>query len=784
MRQLLFTISFLLPAIIYAESEPIGKISGMVVDRELNEPIPFATIVINDLQGKLISGNTSAENGTFTIDKVPVGEYNLEVQFIGYKTFSQKIEISSKNANVDLGSISLEPDIAQLDDVTIVAERSTIEQRIDRKVINVGKDLTTVGATASDIMGNIPSLTVDQDGNIAMRGNANVRILVDGKPTNIPASQLLKQIPSTSIKSIELITNPSAKYNPEGMSGIINIVLHKNSNLGFNGSLNTGVTIGDYTRYNGSLDMNYRTGKFNFFGNVGGNLGERRNMGTIENLTNNSREELSFLSDNTSYLYKVGVDFFMNDSNTFSFYTNQNNFLGETLGETRILFLNNNQADLFQEFIVDDANTSSTYNFVYKTTFKKEGHSLELEADHNIINGSDNILYKFTENAQGFENYQDKSTEDIENTTLNLDYINPLNDKTKLELGAEARLRNSKNIYGSTNEDILDSNFDYDNTIYSLYTTFGQNFKKWSYQLGARLEQYDVEATLNGSKIFGDDYLTVYPTVFFSYNLSEKRTLQLSYGRRVDRPGLGQVNPVREFSSPRITVTGNPELNPQFTNSLELNYTHNFSKGNLTAGAFYREIENEINQTLLEDPEDPGRLLLTFENGENNAAYGAEFSGSYKPFKWWSINPSFEIYAQNIRGIIGTEYVEVENTAYSLRLSQSFNATDKLTFQVFGLYRGPAQMLQIKTDEFYFVNAGARYSILNQKGTLSLNFNDIFFTQQFSFVTDLPYRQRGTFSSDSQTVYLGFSYRFGGGKNSALKRRSRDDNESQGGGIF
>lgn len=191
---------------------------------------------------------------------------------------------------------------------------------------------------------------------------------------------------------------------------------------------------------------------------------------------------------------------------------------------------------------------------------------------------------------------------------------------------------------------------------------------------------------------------------------------------------LGQVNPVRDFSSPRITVIGNPELDPQFTNSLELNYTQNFSKGNLNTGLFYRVINNEINQTLLLDPEDPNKLILTFANGEDNSAFGAEISGSYKPFKWWSLNPSFELYTRNIRGIVGSQYVEVENTAYNLRLNQTFNVTKALSLQLFGMYRSRAQHLQIEAQEMYFINAGARYNFLNDKATISLNFNDIFDT--------------------------------------------------------
>src|SRR5690606_18996359 len=197
-----------------------------------------------------------------------------------------------------------------------------------------------------------------------------------------------------------------------------------------------------------------------------------------------------------------------------------------------------------------------------------------------------------------------------------------------------------------------------------------------------------------------------------------------------------------------------------------------------------RVINNEINQTLLLDPEDPNKLILTFDNGEDNAAYGMEISGSYKLFKWWSLNPSFELYTRNIKGVIGTQYVEVENTAYNFRLNQSFNVNKNLSLQLFGMYRSKAQMLQIEAQEMYFVNAGARYNILKNKGTLSLNFNDIFDTQRFQFVSEVPTRQRGTFKPDSQTVYLGFSYNFGGGKNQAFKRKNRDANEADEGGIF
>ena len=788
MKHLLFILSLISFSFSQAFSAPseinIGQVSGIVIDKDFKEPMPYVTIIINDMNGKLISGNSSQDDGSFTIKDIPAGKYIFMAQFIGYNTYSTEIEISKNRSILEIGTIELEPNIALLDDVTVIAEQSTIVQKIDRKVINVGKDLTTSGASAADIMRNLPTLTVDQDGNIAMRGNDNVRILVDGKPTNIPAAQLLKQIPSTSIKSIELITNHSAKYNPEGMSGIINIILHKNSNLGFNGNINTGVTVGKNVRTNGSLDMNYRVGKINLFANAGTNFGKREMNGRISNFLDNSREEILFINDNNSYLYKIGVDYYLDDNNTLSFYTNQNKYFGEPFGDIDILYFDEPANNINQKFNLDNENLSSTYNFDYKHEFKKEGHSIELEANYNIVDGSEIAKFNFTGGEGNFSNYQDDVSDDNSNTTFNLDYVNPLNDKSKLELGLEARQRESDNKYRTTSSNLSDADFNYDNSIYSFYTTYGQTFEKWSYQLGVRLEQYDVEAVLNGDKIFEDDYLTAYPTAYVSYQLSEKKTLQLNYGRRVDRPGLSQVNPVREFSTPRITGLGNPELNPQFTNSIELNYTQNFEKGNFTGGVFYRMINNEINQTILEDPEDPSRLLLTFINGDDNSSYGLELSGSYKPFKWWSINPSFEMYHQNTRGVIGTEPIEVKNNAFNFRVSNNFKATDALSFQVFGYYRSPSEEMQFKSQEMYFVNAGARLNLLKDKATLSLNFTDVFNTQKFTFNTDLPYKQSGSFKPESQAVYLGFSYKFGGGKNGALKRKSRDANEKEGGGLF
>ena len=786
MKKLILSILLFTSAVCMAFTDPLGKISGAVMDEQLDEPIPYATVIINDMAGNLITGITSGEDGTFLINNIKAGDYIFKVQFIGYKTFSKEIHIDRNNQKVEFGVIKLQPDIAMLDETVVVAERTTIEQRVDRKVINVGKDLMTTGASASEIMTNIPSVNVDQDGNISLRGNSNVRILIDGKPTNMDPAQLLKQIPSTSIKSIELITNPSAKYNPEGMSGIINIVLLKNANQGFNANLNTGLTIGDHTRFNGSLDMNYRTGKFNFFGNLGGNIGTNQNGGTIYLPEQETRQTFSVLNNRDSYLYKIGVDYYLNENNTLSFYTNQNPFSGGPSAWIKVEDFNIPSRDLTQLLDMNFDRTNSTYNFLYDHDFKKEGHDIQLELDYNNYEEDEETFIDFEDTSLDFNSYTDWVNETRENFTGNIDYVNPLSDISKLEMGAEVRFLDTDNDYRTNSDQYENSTYKYARDIYSFYTTFGQNFEKWSYQLGARLENYNVDAIYQGDKVYEDDYLTVYPSGFLSYKPGEKDTYQFSYSRRVDRPGFSQVNPIREVASPRLTVAGNPELDPQFTNSIELNYTRNFTKkGSATAGVFFRRTTDEINQVFNTVENEPGSLYLTFLNYDKNDSYGLELSTNYKFTDWWSTNTFFELYSQTLKGVVGEEFIEIDNTAYTFRTNHNFKATESLTFSLFGLYRSKSQDLQLDIDDMYFMNLGARYSFLrDDKATVSLNFNDVFDTQEFNVTDGRPFEQAGRFKGETQTVYLGFSYRFGGSKFKAFKRKNRDDNDAGGGGLF
>jgi hypothetical protein len=770
-----------------------NTINGTVIDKNGNFPISYATIVVKD-GDKITTGAITDDNGFFEIKNLDPKNYSVEIQFMGYKTHFANADLSGSQRTVALGRIILADDAVQLDDVNVVIERSTIEQKIDRKVINVGRDLTTAGATASEIMNNIPSVNVDQDGKLSLRGNENVRVLIDGRPTNIDPAQLLKQIPSTSIKKIELITNPSAKYNPEGMSGIINIVLHKNANDGFNASINSSTTIAQEPKSNNSVNMNYRVRKVNFFGTYGNTIGKYLNTGDISRLDEEaSRQLLDIVNDSRSHLYKIGMDYYINDKNTISVYTNQNYVSGDWGVDTNILYPDASQ-NLLQRAVYFSDTRNGAYNLAYKRLFAKEGETLDLE-----INFADYVEDQisffntdFSNPAMPDSDYSDDIIDKRLNSTVNLDYVNPLNDKTNLELGVESRTARTENIYVSDNSAIPNTNYKYDLDIYSAYATFGQKFEKTSYQIGARFESYNVEATLNGANAYKDDYITVYPSASFTYSPTEKNMFQLSYSRRVDRPSLEQTSVIREFSTPMVTSVGNPELDPQFTSSVELNYTRTLEKGSVTAGVFVRRITNEINRIIYLDPENTSKQIMTFDNFDNNTAFGFEVSANYKINTWWDVQPSVDYSNVSQKGLVSVKTAvpnvfdfvekEVSVSAFNARLNSNFKATQNLRFLLFGFYRGDVERIQFHNQEMYKIDAGARYSMMNDKLTASVRFNDIFNTMKAEFEGEDPFPSHGEFRWESQSVFFGINYMFGSGKNRALQRKQREENTNQGGG--
>ncbi|TCK68728.1 outer membrane receptor protein involved in Fe transport [Winogradskyella wandonensis] len=794
-----------------------GTISGRVLDANLNEPLPYVNIIIKDKNQKVITGGITDAEGNFAIAKIPEGAVTVEITYIGYKTVSKSVTLEKGNYKVNLGDVKLSEDAAALDEVVVVAEVSTIQQKIDRKVVTVGKDLTTAGPTASDIMNNIPSVNMDaQTGAISLRGNANVQVMVDGKLSNVPVAQLLRQIPSTSIKQIELITNPSAKYNPEGMSGIINIILYKNVNIGFNGNLNVGLAYQIEPKFNSSIDANYRNGKLNYYGSYGNSFSDNVNEGIFQQQQTGNIQTLDILNENNSHLYKFGIDYYLNEKHTLSVFTNQNVFDGSAIVDTELSNTGNNNVQ-FQSILGDSENTSQQYNFNYKYDIA-DGHNIELEVDHNIFDSSSETDNLFSGNAQR-PNFVEFTDNGRTRTTINLDYVYPFSESAKLEAGLQARIFENDLGYNSDgrvrnmmgNFVPTETDFTYSRDIFSVYASYGKQLEKWSYQLGLRAESVQVDAFAVDTDLsnntstdfpFENDYFQLYPSIFVNYKASEKNAYQFSVSRRVDRPGVGDVNPVPNFNTALISEFGNPELLPQFTNSAEFNFTRNLEKGSITAGVFYRIIEDEINQVVIVDRSDltSGRVILTRGNFDTTNAYGFEVSSNYKVTKWWSLNASFDLYNQKQKGIaesidptlpnptendIVTSVTEVDNLIMNFRVFNNFKVTKRLSLSAFGFFRNKETGLNFEVDPIYFLNLGLRYSFLeDERATFSLNFNNVLDTQEVSVFSARPIPAQVNFEGEFKQIFAGLSYRFGGGKYRAKSRKNRDNDEKNDGGFF
>lgn len=798
-------ITCFLCSISFSFAQNSGSIKGKVIDKNTNEPLPYVNIIVKD-NSKIVTGGVTTEEGNFTVNKLTLQKYTVEIQFIGYTTVVKNIDLTTES-NLNLGTITISEDVSELKDVEVVAERSNMVQKIDRKVINVGKDLIASGTTASEIMNNIPTVSIDpQTKEISMRGNSNVRVLIDGKPSNVSVEQLLQQIPSASIKQIELITNPSAKYNPEGMSGIINIILHKNSQDGFNGSINTGVTFGITPKTNSALNMNYRVGKVNFYTNYGFNHGINANHGFVDSERTNQEnlQNFQFKNKNNSHLLKFGMDYYINDKNTLSAYTNQSFTYGSGTGLTTVAYddpiSNRNTTQLFGS---NGNNKNQTYDMVFKHDFEKKDENLELQLNYSHTVNDENTLYDETilNPSESFERRNIvKGTTDY--FQFNADYINPITENSKLELGVETRIQNSGNRFNDINPSFTSANnsFEFGRNIYSAYANLGKQIGKWSGQLGIRLEYFDLEAdfainetnpSFSDAQKISDDLFTAYPSAFLTYTANDKNSFNFNYSRRVDRPSIGQISPIREWTTPLMESRGNPDLVPQFTNSFEVNYTRSTKIGSITSGVFYRSISDEISRTVYNDPNNPNRNILSYANFSNNNAYGIESSGNLKFAAWWSVNVSADVYFKTAKGTVqnantnALENAEVDVTTFNARINNSFTATKNLRFQLFAMYRGRDRGLQYDRKEMYKMDFGATYNILKGKGTITARYNDVFENMRFAFDGNIPFRQQGTFYWESQTFYVGFNYMFGGGKNRALARKQRDANETQsGGGMF
>ncbi|WP_299104836.1 outer membrane beta-barrel family protein [uncultured Tenacibaculum sp.] len=789
-----FLLTILLVGMVLSTYSQKNQISGKVIDAKSKIAIPYVNITCKQIDGTIVTGTITNDKGLFYLKKLPKTKLTLSFQFIGYTTILKEVDLTNKSSKHHLGTIQIQENHHQLHEIEIDSESSSMVQKIDRKIFNVGKDLISTGGTSLEMLENIPSIDVNQlSGNISLRGNENVQILINGKPSNIDTEQLLKQIPSNSIKSIEIITNPSAKHTPEGMSGIINLILKKNTKIGFNGNVSVGIKHSRNTRPDVSLNANYKIGITNFYTNYSSSSGDYETFNNLKRPNDNLFQDIDFLNNSESHNFKFGVDIDVSPKSILSLYTSQNfdnNSLttNTTILENTNLLFNNKRFSKYKQ--KDEA-----YNVDYLYHLDDKGQNIEFELTHSLTKNPEVTTNSESINPLSKEhNYSNDINDTRKLWLFNIDYVKPIT-KGKIELGLEFRKQNFYNNILTDQEvqvsspptvqPIGNTTLDYHREIYSGYINFNKTYEKLSFQIGLRLEQFNLDAnfsnTEQGNSDLNDRIFSLYPTASINYELSKKDNLQLAYSRRVDRPSAYQITPIQEWASPLTISKGNMNLVPQFTNSLELNYTKTISKGYLSFGTFYRRTNDKIGRILQRDTANPNLLVSSFTNYDFSDSYGIEISGSYKPQKWWTIRPSFETYIQDSQGILNGNFETIKNTLVKARLSNSFKASKNLSFQLSAIHRGQSENIQYIVQPYTMINLGARLKVLEGKGSITFRGTDIFNNVNFEYSSNNPFAQTGNYTLEYDSVYLGFSYNFGSGKNKSKGRKYRDDNESQGG---
>ncbi|SEB40852.1 Outer membrane receptor proteins, mostly Fe transport [Tenacibaculum sp. MAR_2009_124] len=794
MKRLLLLFLCLCVFKLVAQKKNFGEIHGYVYEQSKQIAIPFASVTLKSEEGKIISGSVSNKAGKFSLKKIPLGTYILDVQFMGYDPLIKNVSLSKATPKLLLKKLYLKESNIVLDGITVKNDETYIVQKIDRKIINVGKDIAATGANALQVLQNAPSVDVDvQSGSISLRGNENVRILINGKPSNMNPTQLLRQTPSALLKQIEIITTPSAKYNPEGMSGIINFVLKKNTNSGFNGSIMVGLEHSKYTRPNSTIDLNYNTGSINFFGNYSSYFGKYKTVQRLERVDKFLTQDFDFLYDYDDHTFRLGADIFLNKKNTFSIYTYQT-FSDNSLSNDAI-FKSDNET-LYTPNLSNYNASERIYNIDYKHQLEKGG-SIELETNYSVNKNPEESINRFPQDSNNrLYDYSNDIDDTRRSWLINLDFEKNIFDSIKLETGLEYRSQLMHNSI-NTNQEIEvgspitivprgNTDFNYDRFIYSAYFNLNKEFKNLSVQAGLRFEQYNVHGSFSNTQQvmnvpYSDKEFNIYPSIFASYSISDKDNIQLAYSRRVERPAFSQVTPIQEWVSPLTTSQGNQNLNLQFTNSLEINYTKTISKGYITIGTFYRRLSNRIGRTVQESDVNPDIQILSFDNYDFADNYGAELSASYKIYKWWNVFPSIETYIQQSEGIINGSMESVKNTYFKTVLRNNFKVNNNFNAQLIINHRGRKRNIQFEIQPYTTVDIGASLSILDDKGKISLRGSDIFNGMNFQYFSGNPFPQNGSYDLENDSVYLGFSYAFGSSKGKTRSRKERDDSESQGG---
>jgi len=811
MKKIFFMMLVIISIGVFAQAPQITKVtvSGTVLDGETGQPLEYATITLqNSKRTQMLTGGITNEKGKFEVETF-AGTYNIKVEYISFKS----IEIKEKNLkeNFDMGVLKLYTDSQKLDEVKIVAEKRDVEIRLDKKIYNVGKDLTIKGGTFTDLLENIPSVTTDAEGTVSLRGNDNVRILIDGKPSGLvglSSTDALRQLPADAIESVEVITSPSARYDAEGTAGIINIILKKGKITGLNGSFS--INTGTPDNYGANANLNFRTKKINLFNttsynytNAPGNSDNKREnfFGSPDNKFINEFRTFDRIRNN--FNTNLGLEYFLTESSSIvgSVFFRGNG--GKTGSDNFTNRLNESKELVDQSLRREDENQKEQtvqYSLNYTKKFKTDGHQLtadfqsERSFEDQFSNISDRGIFPIASSPDIETNRTDENQDRI---LAQLDYVLPFgkNLQSQFEAGYRGNFNQLTTDFevdtlGVGGELTLDANLSnkliYEENINAFYTQLGSKFGKFSILLGLRTEISDINVLLaTTNKTFNKNYTDYFPTINIGYEFNDEESLTLGFNRRITRPRSRFVNPFPSRSSETNLFQGNPDLNPSYSSALDLAYLKRWEKLTLTSSVYYQRSTGVFefiseDTGVLTDNGDP--IVRRFPvNLSTNKRVGFEFSGNYTPIKWWRINGNLNVFNSETNGDFDNVSFDANTTTWFTRLNSRVTLPGKIDFQQTVFYSGPSETAQNERKSVFTSNLALSKDILKEKASLVINVRDLFNsgaretdtrTSTFFSTSNFQFRKR--------QITLTFTYRFNQKKNQ--RERNRQQNENQGGG--
>jgi len=778
--------------------------SGMVSSMDNDEFLEYATITLLDpLDSSVITGGITDNSGQFSVS-AKKGNYNVLIEFISFKNLIlNNVEL---NNNLNLGKIQLELDYESLDEVEIIAEETSVEIRLDKKIYTVGKDLTVRGGTGTDVLDNIPSVSTDIDGNILLRGNDAARILINGKPSRLVGinSSFIKELPADAIEKVEVITSPSARYEAEGSGGIINIILRKSKKLGLNGSLSSNV--GDPKSNSISSNINYRNGKINFFNSS--SLYDRLRPGSSSGITEyfNGPEPSTFFSEDrtrernsTGYFVNNGFEWYINENTSLigSFFYNQYN--SDNLESNTIRELDSNSSVLntiIQNDSENDEDNNREYNLNFEKKLNDQGKVVTVDLQYG--NSKEWEISLIDEN----EILNERVDENIESESylIRSDFVFPIDENQQFEAGirieSEDDITDYKvfdNIDSEFIEDLDQTNlFQYKERISAFYSQYGIKVEdKFSFLLGLRLENTRKNINQLTTQDFTNiDDTGLFPTFNFGLEISDDETLTFGYNRRIRRPWSRFINPFPTKISPILIWQGNPYLAPTYSNNLDFGYLKRFeSSFTVNTSAYFQRSTNSINTVIMETGQfaeingvDVPIVVRTPINLSTNERFGFELNLSYRKGRNWNINSNFNLFQNEVKGTYEDVVYDNKNVSWSFRLNNKLTLPGKIDWQTRMNVRGPNETAVSRSDGDFSIDLAFSKELFNEKATITLNIKDLLDQRGWknetfndNFYNDFEFR----WSQRSAT--LNFTYRFNQKKNQ--NRRQMRGGGYDGGGY-